>query len=91
MTVMTKNEMENIIDGIHTESLKIDNGIYEFYEDGNMSIGVSYEHLGDNYVGYIFNLFLNGEYINIPNTFTSVYDAIDVLVNEWNHYQTTKN
>lgn len=91
MAVMIKNEMKNIIDGIHTESLKIDNGIYEFYKDGNMSIGVSYEHLGDNYVGYIFNLFLNGEYINIPNTFTNIYDAVDVLVDEWNHYQTNKN
>ena len=59
MSKLTVKEMDNILsDDIPLDKLILDNGIYEFYEENQMSIGVSYEHVDIKYVGYIFNLFL---------------------------------
>lgn len=66
-------------------------GIYESRRIGEMSIGVSFEDLDDVKDAYVFNLFVNGEYINIcgngskenllPN------DVLTGLVKTWNSYR----
>lgn len=90
MAKITEKEMETILHNeVPLELIEIDSGIFEFHECANMSIGVSYEHigLGTHCVGYIFNLFVDGEYINIPNSYNSIYDAAKVLTDEWNRWQ----
>lgn len=84
---MTEKEMEEIFrNEIPLERLEVDDGIYEFHSVDNKSIGVSYEHigLGTHYVGYIFNLFIDGNYINISGVYNSIYDAVKVVTEEWN-------
>lgn len=49
-----------------------------------MSIGVSYEHVDMKSVGYVFNLFLKDEYINIPGFYENIKDAAKILTQEWN-------
>ena len=90
MAKLTGKEMEQILQNeIPLESLEIDSGIYEFHGDGGCSIGVSYEHieLGTHDVGYIFNLFVDDEYINISGEFKSIFDATKILTEEWNKWQ----
>lgn len=87
MAKLTEKEMETILhEEIPLDIIQVDNGIFEFHECENMSIGVSYEYvgLGTPYAGYIFNLFVNGEYINIPGIYYSIYDVVKVLTTEWN-------
>lgn len=38
--------METILRNEISLDLEIDNGIFEFHKCGNVSIGVSYEHIG---------------------------------------------
>lgn len=94
MAKLTEKEMEQILKNeIPLESLEVDSGIWEFYEENDMSIGVSYEHidehigLGTHCVGYIFNLFVKGEYINISGEYESIFDAVKILTEEWNKWQ----
>lgn len=60
MAKITEKEMETILQNEIPLDLEADSGIFEFHECGNVSIGVSYEHvgLGTHCVGYIFNLLL---------------------------------
>lgn len=71
---------------IPLEGLALDAGIWEFHEVGNKSIGVSYEE-NDGVIGYIFNLFVNGEYINIAGIYRSIFDAVPVVAETWNSYE----
>lgn len=90
MAKLTEKEMEQILQNeIPLESLVIDSGIWEFHEEDGMSIGVSYEYigLGTHCVGYIFNLFVRGEYINISGEYESIFDAVKILTEEWNKWQ----
>lgn len=90
MAKLTEKEMEQILQNeIPLESLVVDSGIWEFHEEDEMSIGVSYEHigLGTHCVGYIFNLFVRGEYINISGEYVSIFDAVKILTEEWNKWQ----
>lgn len=83
---MTTKEMKNIFAmEIPLESIEVDSGIYEFYEEKDKSIGISYENIEDRYV-YIFNLFINGEYINIDGEYKCIYDAIENITKIWNKY-----
>ena len=52
-------------------SVKKDSGITEFCFHENLSAGISFETLEepDAGEGYIFNLFLGDEYINLSGTF----------------------
>lgn len=86
MAKITEKEMETILQNEIPLDLEADSGIFEFHECGNVSIGVSYEHvgLGTHCVGYIFNLFVNGEYINIPGSYNNICEATKVLTEEWN-------
>ena len=87
MSKLTEKEMREILrDEVPLYLIQVDNGIFEFHEDGNMSIGISYEQLGINCTGYIFNLFKNGQYISIPNSYNNIYDAVEVLTEEWNRW-----
>lgn len=43
--------------------------------------------LGTHCVGYIFNLFVNGEYANIPSSYNNICEATKVLTEEWNKWQ----
>lgn len=90
MAKVTEREMETILQNeIPLDLIAVDGGIFEFHECANMSIGVSREHVGleTHYIGYIFNLFVNGNYINIPGAYYSIYDATKVLTEEWNRWQ----
>lgn len=90
MAKLTEKEMEQILQNeIPLESLEVDSGIWEFHEENDMSIGVSYEHigLGTHCVGYIFNLFIKREYINISGEYESIFDAVKILTEEWNKWQ----
>lgn len=85
MKAMTKEKMREIIALTPYSELEKNQGICEFFFDGNMSIGVSYED--DEERGgerYIYNIFIDGEYVNIE------YDAdisliIEDLVTTWNN------
>lgn len=97
---MTLEKMQMILTTIPFQLLERNKGIYEFYEEDGISIGISFEDLekydGIKYEGvYVFNLFHGDEYINIDgeyyktnNTFVSAgnekYDLISMLVNSWN-------
>ena len=84
---MTVKEMEDIFtDEIPLEGLEIDSGIWNFHKEGNKSIGVSYENLEGKQV-YIFNLFVGCEYINICGNYESIYDAVEVVTDEWNKWK----
>ena len=86
MKTMTMEEMEQIfMIEIHLEGLEINSGIWEFHEEGNKSIGVSYENIEGNLV-YIFNLFVDGEYVNVCGEYDSIYDAVEEVVKAWNKY-----
>lgn len=90
MAKLTEKEMEQILQNeIPLESLVVDSEIWEFHEENEISIGVSYEHigLGTHCVGYIFNLFVRGEYINISGEYESIFDAVKILTEEWNKWQ----
>ena len=49
-------------------------------------LGISYEQAGleTDHAVYIFNLFVNSEYINISGYYDSIYDAVKILTDEWN-------
>lgn len=85
---MTNKEMEQIFSTeIPLEGLDIDAGIYEFHNENGKSIGVSYEISEETKTPiYIFNIFLEDEYINISEEFKSIYDAVEVVTNEWNRW-----
>lgn len=90
MARLSEKEMNQILrNEVPLESLKVDSGIYEFHKENGISIGVSYEHIGleTHYVGYIFNLFAKGEYINIPGCYDSIFHAVAILTEEWNRWQ----
>ena len=54
--------------------------------ENNKSIGISYEDI-DGELVYIFNIFVNDEYINIDGEYESIYDAVEIVTNEWNKWQ----
>ena len=84
---MTVKDMENIFTmEIPLEGLVVDSGIYEFHLEENKSIGISYENIEGKLV-YIFNIFLDDEYINISGEFESIYDAVKIVTEEWNKWQ----
>lgn len=89
MAKITEKEMETILQNEIPLDLEVDSGIFKFHECENVSIGVSYEHvgLGTHCIGYIFNLFVNGEHVNIPGSYNKICDAAKVLTNEWNRWQ----
>ena len=90
MAKLTEREMEQILQNeIPLESLVVDSEIWEFHEEDGMSIGVSYEDigLGTHCVGYIFNLFVRDEYINISGEYENIFDAVKILTEEWNKWQ----
>lgn len=81
---MTAKEMEDIFTTeIPLEGLAVDSGIWEFHVENNKSIGISYEDI-DGKLVYIFNIFINDEYININGEYESIYDAVEAVTNEWN-------
>lgn len=60
--------------------LEKNSGIYELYVDGRISIGVSYEDI-EKFEGewlkdvYVFNLFVDGEYVNIEGEYVRDQDG----------------
>lgn len=86
---MNIEEMKNVFaTEIPLEGLAIDSGIYEFHEENGKSIGVSYEHSEETGLPiYIFNIFLDDQYVNISGEFVSIYDAVEIVTNEWNEWQ----
>lgn len=58
-------------------SIRKDAGIMEIYPCQHITVGISYETIDEPDLdeGYIFNLFLDGEYINVPGTFRKCEDG----------------
>jgi len=84
---VTINKIKNILEmEIPLENIEVNCGIYEFYEENGKSIGISYENIDGRFV-YIFNLFLNGEYINIAGAYESIYDAAEEIMKKWNEFK----
>ena len=84
---MTPEEMCEVFDThIDLEFLEtyLDKGIYVFYIEWNKYIGVSYETNEEGSVGYIFNLFLGDEYINVCGFYANIFDAVDAVTEAWN-------
>lgn len=85
---MTIEEMKTIFTTeIPLNELVVDSGIYEFHDENGKGIGVSHETSEEtgNLV-YVFNIFLDDEYINISGEFESIYDAVEIVANEWNKW-----
>lgn len=81
---MTEDKMREIILGAPLDELIKNGKIDEFYEEGDLSIGVCYQDREyDNTGQYIYNIFFRGEYINID-----YYDDIDLVIRDlvicWN-------
>lgn len=87
MSKLTVTEMKKILQTeIPINELVVDNGIYEFYFDNKKSIGVSYEYIDDTgYPVYIFNIFVNDNYNNVPGAYCNVCDAASDLTEAWNN------
>lgn len=86
---LTKQEIEEILTKAKPD-IKFDIGIYEIYQEDEISIGVSYEEIEvDNQpnIGYIVNLFVKDEYINISGTYLNLLDAAEELTTVWNQWQ----
>lgn len=82
--LLNRVELEKALNEILLNKLDIDSGIYEFYENKEMSIGISYEHNEDGNKVYIFNVFVCGEYINVDGEYKTIYDGIPELLKVWN-------
>lgn len=94
---MTYERMKGIIaENVPFSKLKKDKGICEFYamhcnDSGiNKSIGISYEDIDDEHDVYIYNIFIDSEYINISGHGTKDNrlpdDVLTELVAEWNKF-----
>lgn len=82
---MNKTLLENLLKNeIPLDKLVLNAGIYEFYQDGERSLGVSYECNDDGDNVYIFNVFLNGEYVNVDGEYANICDCIPELLKTWN-------
>lgn len=83
---MVSEQIEKIIHkNVDFNTLKKDQGIIVFYEEGDISIGVSFETDDDGNDGYIYNLFWqDDEYINISNTGNN-YETYTEIADEWNN------
>ena len=88
---MVKDEMRRIILNAPLDKLIKNAGINEFYKEGDLSIGVSYEDNDDDESEqYIFNIFFRDEYINI-----AYYDNIELIIHDlvirWNELKNQEN
>lgn len=82
--MMTFEKLKQIINTeIPFNDLKKNEGIFEFYEMGNISIGISYEDDEDGNDCYIYNLFYDvDEYINICGKGNPEQPINDFIINE---------
>lgn len=65
---ITIDEMRQLIlSNITFSELEKNKGIYEFGNIKGKSIGISFEDMDDESNVYIYNLFIDDEYINIEN------------------------
>lgn len=64
---MTKEMLKQFIEeNVTFDSLTLDQGIFEYDINDRISIGISFESLDEYpYRRYIYNLFFNGEYVNV--------------------------
>ena len=88
---ITPNEMKQIIlKNVPFTKLKKNNGIFEFHQQNDKSLGISYEDIDDETDVYIYNIFIDSEYINICHKGTQnnplPNDVLNELVEEWNKY-----
>lgn len=84
---MTEREMKQILDTeVPFGDLVKNSGIYEFYEHGDLSIGISYEADENGKDIYIFNLFCEGDYVNICSTGNNE-ETISELTATWNELE----
>lgn len=90
--LMTIDEMRKIIlKNFPFSELKKGAGIHEFYQDGNLSIGVCYEDTDEEENVYIYNLFAMDEYINISGYGNAKdlipHQVLSELTDNWNKFK----
>lgn len=80
---MTKEMIRQFInENVTFNSLVLDQGIFEYDITDRISIGISFESLDEYpYKRYIYNLFFDGEYINI-NEFGTLEEPLSEEVLE---------
>lgn len=80
---MTKEMLRQFInENVTFNSLVLDQGIFEYDITDRISIGISFESLDEYpYKRYIYNLFFDGEYINI-NEFGTLEEPLSEEVLE---------
>lgn len=73
--ILTPELVRRIVEeNVPLQELEKNSGIFEFYEDGRLSIGVSYEDI-EKHEGewlrdvYVFNVFVDGEYLNVEGEY----------------------
>jgi hypothetical protein len=95
MEKMTNRKMSKLIREIPYDDFGLNDGIYEFYGNDVLSLGISFETNEDTLQNvYVFNLFYKGEYINIngcvlaPINFNDaeLKQMITELVTTWNNF-----
>ena len=77
-----------IMNSVPFEELEKGKGIFEFFKQGDKSIGISYEDIDDEKDVYIYNIFVDDEYTNIgghgTKTMVVTMDILRELVDVWN-------
>lgn len=89
---MSIEEMKEIImNEVPFSELQKDKGIYEFHENGEKSLGISYESgidFDERTDVYVYNVFIGEEYINVSGYGTKENrlpeEVLNELVKEWN-------
>lgn len=90
---MTTQEMKEIVEKAPFETLKKDEGISEYHQVGDISIGVSYEtdEADNGREVYVWNLFLLDDYINISERTSTKERCSSELLKElsemWNELE----
>lgn len=90
--IVTKPQLRHAIEKFLADNnIQKNSGIHEFFESSHrMSLGVSFENTDTDSDIYIYNIFLNGEYVNINAHGTAdnpVNNAVlTELVTKWNNF-----
>ena len=90
--IITKPQLRHVIEKFLAKTDILNNsGIHEFFESSHhMSLGVSLEDTDTASDVYIYNIFLNGEYVNI-NAHGTVSEPVNSavlteIVTKWNNF-----
>lgn len=77
-------EINSLYEEIFSENYEVNDGIHEFIINEHLSVGVSYESGCEEFNGngYIVNLFIDGDYLNIPGAYITLENCYIAIINE---------